>query len=124
MKLYTTLPTTLRPAFEAELAAYRQALAHHDLRPAWAHLERAHILGQRYPFAHSRVHGLMLRFGIRIKSTREVLGQLPRLIFGGLKSFVGTVPIGNPGGANVPPLKLFPIPADLQAVFVKAGMRP
>ena len=47
MKLYTTLPTTLRPAFEAELAAYRQALAHHDLRTAWAHLERAHILGQR-----------------------------------------------------------------------------
>lgn len=80
-------------------------------------MERAHILAQRWPREHCAVHWGMLRFGMRIKSTREVLGQLPRLVFGGVKSFVGTVPIGNTGGANVPPLRPMPIPEDLNAVL-------
>lgn len=44
----------------------------------------------------------MFQFGIRRKDTREIIGQLPRLIFGDVKSFVGTVPIGNTGGEAVP----------------------
>jgi hypothetical protein len=59
----------------------------------------------------------MLKFGFRIKSTKEVLGQITRLFFGGIKSFVGTVPIGNTGGANVPPLKQMEIPEDLQEII-------
>jgi hypothetical protein len=47
----------------------------------------------------------MLQFGIKIKSTNEVIGQIPRLLIGGVKSFVGHIPVGNTGGANVPPLK-------------------
>jgi Protein of unknown function (DUF3703) len=47
----------------------------------------------------------MLKFSIKIKSTKEVFGQITRLVFGSVKSFVGTVPIGNTGGANVTPLK-------------------
>jgi len=39
------------------------------------------------------------------------------LVFGGVKSFVGTVPIGNTGGANVPPLKQMEIPEDLAAII-------
>ena len=62
----------------------------------------------------------MLRFGIKIKSTKEVLGQIPRLLFGGVKSFVGKVPIGNPGGSNVPPLKPFDIPDDLKKILAMA----
>ena len=51
--------------------------------------------------------------------TKEILGQITRLIFGGVKSFVGTVPIGNTGGANVPPLKPMEIPKDIQDILNK-----
>ncbi len=122
MKFYTFLPAGLDPYFSEELLHYRKQLASGNLQQAWLHLERAHILGQRYPFAHSLVHWKMLLYGFRIKSTREIFGQIPRLAFGGVKSFVGKIPVGNPGGANVPPLKPFPIDAELQEIFVKAGV--
>jgi len=122
MKLYTNLPPRLKPYFETELAHFRQAYTEQRLHIAWHHLERAHIIGQRYPFAHSFVHWKMLQFGIRIKSVKEVFGQIPRLIFGGIKSFVGKVPVGNPGGANVPPLKPFPIDPCIKAIFSEAGV--
>jgi hypothetical protein len=66
----------------------------------------------------------MLQFSIQIKSTKEIFGQIPRLVFGGIKSFVGKVPVGNPGGANVPPLKTFPIDEDLAFIFRQAGIDP
>ncbi|MFT6827734.1 MAG: hypothetical protein ACI9Z3_000822 [Roseivirga sp.] len=120
MKLNTTLPKSLRPYFQAKLQAYALAYKAGDLSKAWMHLERAHIIGQRYPFAHTFVHWKMLQFGFRIKSGKEVIGQIPRLLVGGVKSFVGKVPIGNPGGANVPPMKPFPIEMDIQEIFRKA----
>jgi hypothetical protein len=64
----------------------------------------------------------MLQFGIKIKNRKEIMGQIPRLIFGGVKSFVGKIPLGNPGGANVPPLKPFPIENELKNIFEKAGI--
>ena len=123
MKFYTKLPEGLKPFFEMELENYRIQYSSGDLPAAWHHLERAHIIGQRYPFAHSFVHWKMLQFGVRIKSFREIAGQIPRLIFGGVKSFVGKVPVGNPGGASVPPLKSFPIDKDIQEIFEKAAIR-
>lgn len=117
MKLYLVMPKALKPHFRRELESYKKAYIDGDLQTAWKHLENAHILGQRYPMEHNYVHWKMLLFGIRIKDRKEVLGQLPRLIFGGVKSFVGTVPIGNPGGANVPPMKSYPIHPDLQKIF-------
>lgn len=124
MNFNTSLPKRLRPFFNGELQCYRQRLKNGHLSSAWHHLERAHILGQRYPFAHSFVHWEMLKFGIRIKSFREIIGQIPRLLLGGVKSFVGKIPVGNPGGANVPPLKAFPIDGDIQEIFKRAGVKP
>ena len=120
MKLYTRLPENLKPYFDQELQQYSKEYHQGRLENAWKHLERAHIIGQRYPYAHSYVHWKMLLFGIRIKSTKEVIGQIPRLRFGGVKSFVGTVPVGNPGGANVPALKSFPIAEDINKMFIEA----
>ncbi len=122
MKLYTSIPKGLKPYFEEELEKFRVSLSVGELTVAWNNLERAHIIGQRYPFAHSYVHWKMLLFGVRIKSLKEILGQIPRLVFGGVKSFVGTVPVGNPGGSNVPPLKPFPIEKEIQDIFRKAGL--
>jgi hypothetical protein len=62
----------------------------------------------------------MLKFGVRIKSSKEVLGQIPRLLVGGVKSIVGKIPVGNTGGANVPPLRKMEIPGDLKIILAKA----
>ena len=122
MKFYTSIPEKLKPFYHSELSNYQTEYSDGNLAKAWNHLERAHILGQKYPFTHTFVHWKMLQFGINIKSRKEVIGQIPRLIFGGIKSFVGKIPVGNPGGANVPPLKSFPIENDLQEMFTKAGI--
>lgn len=62
----------------------------------------------------------MLGFGIRLKNLREIVGQIPRLIFGGVKSFVGRIPVGNTGGADVPALRAMPIPDDLAQPIASA----
>lgn len=124
MKFYTSIPKELKIYYTSELESYQKEYTNGNLKNAWNHLERAHILGQKYPYAHTFVHWKMLQFGFKIKSGKEVVGQLPRLLFGGVKSFVGKIPVGNPGGANVPPLKPFPIEKELQDIFEKAGVHP
>jgi hypothetical protein len=113
MKLYWTMPTGLMPFYQKELEKHRAELSRGNLIMAWYHLERAHVLGQPYPREHTYVHWRMLLFGIRIKNGREIIGQIPRLLVGGVKSFVGNIPVGNTGGANVPPLQPMPIGEDL-----------
>ncbi|MFC4633220.1 DUF3703 domain-containing protein [Dokdonia ponticola] len=122
MRYNTTVPKALLPYYQEALANYSIAYKKGHLETAWQYLERAHIIGQRYPYAHTLVHWKMLQFGCKIKSRKEILGQIPRLVFGGVKSFVGKIPVGNPGGANVPPLRSFPIEKELQDIFVKAGV--
>ena len=117
VKFNTSIPTKLNIHYRKELKAFDTNLKLGELASAWKHLERAHILGQPYPIEHTYVHWLMLKLGFHIKNGREILGQLPRLIFGGVKSFVGTIPVGNTGGANIPPLKSLPIPEDLNKII-------
>jgi hypothetical protein len=121
MQFHWTMPLSIRPHYRAELDASAAAEAAGELKRSWHHLERAHILGQRWPREHNAVHWRMLKFGFRIKDGREILGQLPRLVFGGVKSFVGTVPLGNTGGADVPALKPLEIPADLKGILEAVG---
>ena len=113
MKIHTAMPVSLRPFFIQELEKADANFANTSLRESWNHLERAHIIGQPYPYEHTLVHWKMLKFGIQTKNTREIVGQIPRLLVGGVKSFVGEIPVGNTGGANVPPLKPMAIPHDL-----------
>jgi len=117
MKIYTVMPQKLVPYYQTELAAFKSNLSDNDFSQAWYHLERAHIIGQNYPYQHSYVHWKMLQFGIRIKSHKEIFGQISRLLLGGVKSFVGHVPVGNTGGANVPPLRPMKIPMDIQEII-------
>jgi len=117
MKLYWTMHDGLKVNYRKELENYRSELAKGNLQVAWRYLERAHILGQPWPREHTHVHWIMLKFGIRIKSAKEILGQIPRLVVGGVKSFVGNIPVGNTGGANVPPLRAMEIPEDLKELL-------
>lgn len=119
----TTIPKKLKSFFLAELKEYKSEMQKDNLQKAWQHLEKAHVIGQAYPYEHSYVHWKMLLFGIHIKNGKEILGQIPRLIFGGVKSFVGTIPVGNTGGANVPPLSPLPISEEIQVIFEKAGVK-
>lgn len=117
MKLNTTIPSGLRTHFDKEVELFKEYFTRNHLQQAWRHLERAHILGQSYPVEHTAIHWKMLKFGISIKNWHEVLGQVPRLLVGGVKSFVGKIPVGNTGGANVPPLMPMEIPEDLQEIL-------
>lgn len=120
MKFNTLMPERLKFYYQKELELHREYFDKNELPKAWQQLERAHILGQPYPYQHSEVHWLMLKFGIKIKSTKEIVGQIPRLLVGGVKSFVGVIPVGNTGGANVPPLKSMPIEKDILEIIKKA----
>lgn len=124
MPFTKAMPKSLQPYFDRKLKAYQDSLQEANLQQAWRHLEKAHVIGQAYPFQNSYVHWKMLRFGIKIKTGREIRGQIPRLLIGGIKSFVGKIPVGNTGGANVPPLKSLPIEREVADIFEKAGVRP
>ncbi len=117
MKLNTKIPAGLNLYYRQELAQSDLAFSQGQLSVAWRHLERAHILGQAYPYAHTYVHWKMLCFGINIKSAKEIRGQLLRLLVGGVKSFVGRIPVGNTGGADIDPLQPMEIPADLKQML-------
>lgn len=119
MKLYTKMTKKLKPYFDQELMEYKRYFDAGQLQMEWNHLERAHIIGQAYPYNHSYVHWRMLLFGIHIKDSKEIIGQIPRLLVGGVKSFVGKIPVGNTGGANVPPLMPMTIPAEIKDIFNK-----
>lgn len=117
MKFYTKIPDGLNAYYRKELNAFYQSFGRRELSIAWKHLERAHILGQSYPIEHTLVHFEMFKFGIRIKNWKEVIGQIPRLLVGGVKSFVGKIPVGNTGGADVHPLQPMEIPEDLKIIL-------
>ncbi len=105
-----------RAAYEREAAAARAALARSDLVAAFARLERAHILGQPWAGAHSWAHWEMLKIGWRRRDGREVAGQILRLAAGGALSWLGRLPSGNTGGADVPAEQPMPLPDDLRAL--------
>lgn len=106
----------LRAAYDAELAAARTATGGGDVEGAFHHLERAHILSQRYTAKHVHVHWLMLRLGASGGAWREVVGQASRIVAAALFSRIW-VPTGNTGRANVSALKPMPIPDDLRSVL-------
>lgn len=117
MKFHFKIPHGLKIEVNKELQEAKNAFVKGDLQTSWRHLERAHILGQAWPVEHTKAHWRMMQFAFRIKNTKEIIGQIPRLIVGGVKSFVGEIPVGNTGGANVPPLKPMEIPDDLAAII-------
>mgnify|MGYP003669528998 FL=1 len=110
MRLNFKIKKHLKYAYYKEISRYKELLAKEDYPNAWHHLERSHIIGQSYPIEHTYSHWLMLKFGLMQKNSKEVFGQIIRLLVGGWKSFINHVPIGNTGGANVPPLKRMIIP--------------
>lgn len=84
-----------------------------DRAAAWRHLERAHVIAQPYPVAHTGSHLAMLRLAVSTRARREVSGQVVRIVLAGVASLVGRVPNGNTGRADVALGATMPIPDDL-----------
>lgn len=103
----------LRQAYKQELALAASARRANDLEGAVAHLERAHILGQRYLLPHLHTHGLLLAIAVLRADAREVMGQITRLIAVLPGYLSGWVPKGNTGSANVSALLPMKPPDDL-----------
>lgn len=110
----------IRADVERELVLAQQAERAGDAARAFAHLERAHVLGQASTQHHVRVHWRMLRWGWRRRDWRECRGQLLRLIGAATKTALGWVPRGNTGGSNISPFQPLPLPPDLAAAIARA----
>lgn len=107
---------TVAQAFASEWQAARSAREAGQLDRAFAHLERAHILGQRHTWLHVRSHVGMLRIAWQRRDARETVGQLTRIVAAAAFSRLW-IPEGNTGGANVSPLQPMAIPDDLRAIL-------
>ena len=103
----------MHQAYEHEVLMARKALRRSDFETCFFHLERAHVLAQRFTGRHTTIHWLMLVAGMRRRDLREVLGQVPRMVASLLFSRLW-VPRGNSGRARVSAFKPMPVPDDLR----------
>ena len=110
----------IKPHWDLEVAAATRAESNADPHLAFGHLERAHILGQNSTWLHLQTHILMMRWGWRQSSSREVTGQLFRIFGAATKTAFCLIPAGNTGGANVSPFRSMPVPSDLQTLMSAA----
>ncbi len=108
----------LKSEFYKQLQQGKEALMKKNYSTSFYHFENAHILGQRHLFRHTLSHYWMFVFGIKTKSTKEIIGQFSRIIASLLFTLIW-VPKGNTGGANISPIKPIPIRKELQKYFSK-----
>ena len=106
----------LRQAYDREMQSATECYDGGNLEKAFFHLERAHILGQSFAFPHARTHWWMLKVGWKRRDFTEVTGQVVRILGAVLFSRVW-VPVGNTGGAHVPPFTSMPIPEEFQSLL-------
>lgn len=106
-------------ADEISLARSLLRSGHHDR--AMRHLERAHVLGQRFIGPHVLVHWLMFRVAVACWHPRRALGQIARIALGAIGSTVGVLPIGNTGGSDVGMFRKMPILPGLARLLEGGG---
>ncbi|MCJ0905196.1 DUF3703 domain-containing protein [Rhodococcus sp. ARC_M6] len=106
----TSMPDHLRAAYVSEMTA---ADTTGDDAQRWAHLERAHIISQPYPWPHTRNHIAMLALALGQHDRREALGQIVRIIVAAPGSLSGRYPEGNTGRVEAGLMKPMPVPDDL-----------
>lgn len=113
----------IRPHVRFELAAASRAEVRGEPQAAFAHLERAHVLGQAATVEHMRVHWRMFRWALRHRKPREANGQIWRLAAAAVVTAFGWLPEGNTGGADVSGIRPLPIAPDLQRLIDAAHGR-
>ena len=116
MNLSPRFARRIRPFVQDELDAAARHRSLGEFGPAFARLERAHVLGQASTVEHVRVHWAMWRWALRQHAAAEALGQTWRIAGALLKTWLW-VPVGNTGGAGVSGFKPMPIPVRLQRLI-------
>ena len=106
-----------RSAFNSEITQAKSLIASGDLGACFAHLERAHVIGQAYVMPHVTSHWLMFQVELRRQRFAAALGQVIRIVLGALGSAVGAVPTGNTGGTNISMFKRIPVEIELQNII-------
>lgn len=84
-----------------------------DAQSAWKWLELAHVFSQPYAGMHTLVHWRMLKYAMRSGDSREIIGQLLRLIVAAPGSWTGKFPVGNTGRSNVSMFQEMEIPKNV-----------
>jgi hypothetical protein len=115
------MTSEIREVIQQNLAQARTARISGEWDVCWSLLEDAHVLSQPWVWPHVRVHAAMLAAGLRARDTREVRGQLLRLLAGGPASAVRRYPTGNTGRARISAIQPMPIRSDLAEVLARAG---
>lgn len=110
----------ISPAVDAELQLAKVKRLQGNNDKEFRHLENAHVLGQRSTRLHVKVHLLMMLWGTRNASFKEIFGQLFRTIGAATKTAIGLIPDGNTGGANISPFKPLPLSAEHAALIADA----
>ena len=118
--MMTTFTKNIAPHVQAELDAAVAARQQGLVTQEFKHLENAHVLGQESTYWHTKVHGLMLLWGLRNRSLKEIAGQMLRIIGAFTKTAIGLVPQGNTGGANVSPFRPMPLSAKHREIIEQA----
>ncbi|MFZ5666035.1 MAG: DUF3703 domain-containing protein [Pseudomonadota bacterium] len=103
--------------YENEIAAYRDARARNNVKLAWHHLERAHIVSQPHVGLHFSGHLAMFTFALSLRDWPEAWGQVARLALVPLGAIVGRIPRGNTGRASVSVFQSMPVPSDLKMLL-------
>lgn len=110
----------IRPHVEQELDAAKSARQRGEFQQEFSHLENAHVLGQRSTRWHVITHVLMWRWAWRQRDTRELFGQVVRIVGAATKTFIGLVPTGNTGGSDVHAWKKMPLSEEHAALIARA----
>jgi hypothetical protein len=116
MRFASNFALRIHPSVQAELHTAAALEARGEPVAAFAHLERAHVLGQQSTIQHVRVHWAMFRWALRHKVAGETVGQAWRIVGAALKTWLW-VPAGNTGGSNVSGFMPMPVPAELQRLI-------
>ena len=104
-------------AFDNEIALAKALIRKGELEASFAHLERAHVIGQSFVVPHATSHWLMLRVEFRRGRVMAIFGQVVRIVLGVLGSAAGVVPVGNTGGTDISMFKRMPIDPEIQKII-------
>ena len=106
-----------KQVFRQEMALAKSRYAARQWVETIYHLERAHIVGQRYFWCHLITHLWMLRVAYLRQDSRVAVGQLTRILAVPLGYVFGWVPVGNTGRASVSAFAAMPLSADLEELL-------
>lgn len=106
-----------RTALAREMAEATAARRSGEIGVAWAHLEPAPVLSQRWGWPHVRVRFATLRLATRTRDLRDGLGQDVRLLAAAPDSITGRYPVGNCGRADVSMFAPMVVPTELERLL-------